>query len=226
MEITRQEKNFDYRDTYVLRFIIGAAAFVLFLIVLNFYLSGRSLAYDERICAWARSIRTPALNSFMISVTQLGAWYTIVGITVVITIMDLTKWHQPEYPLAVAGCLSILGLYQLIKIIVARPRQDAAFWLVIEHGYSFPSGHTMNSTFCYGMMLYLLLRNCPNDWIRRIFTVVICLIIPLIAFSRVYCGVHYPTDVMAGSLLSFSLLMFTTVFIDEVQRRNAARHDR
>ena len=74
----------------------------------------------------------------------------------------------------------------------------------------------MNGMFCYGMMIYLLWRNCENKLIRNLVTVFLCILIPLIALSRVYCGVHHPTDVIAGLSAGLAMLMVSTVILDEI----------
>ena len=206
----------DHRDTYVVRLIIGAAALCVFFLIHYLVTSEISLKFDLAVGEAIRSLRTPALNAVMIPITHLANWKTLVGIGVILLIIDAVKWKKNDYPIAVASCLITLLLYKILKVLVERPRPSEIFWLVVEHGYSFPSGHSMNGMFCYGMMLYVLWRNYKDERIRNIFTVFLCVLIPLIGFSRVYCGVHHPTDVLAGLSMGLAMLMFSTVVIDEI----------
>ena len=135
------------------------------------------------------------------------------------------KWKKIIYPLATAACIINLLIYKLFKALVQRPRPDRSFWLVLENGFSFPSGHSMNGMFCYGMMMYLAYRNIENARLRTGILILIGLLIPLIAFSRVYLGVHYPTDVIGGALRGFSLLMIATILLDEFLYRYYQKRD-
>ena len=77
----------------------------------------------------------------------------------------------------------------------------------------------MNSVFCYGMMLYLILRNSDNENLKKASCVFFPALALLIGASRIYCGVHYFSDVLGASLIGLSLLMLATVIIDEILRR-------
>lgn len=225
---TLQKTCCDHRDTYVIRLVIGAVALLVFFLMHYFYTSEISEDFDLAVSETLRSIRSPELSAILIPITHMANWRILVGIGAVLLIIDAVKWHKADYPLAVLSCLITLVLYKTLKVLAGRPRPDEIFWLVAEHGYSFPSGHSMNGMFCYGMMIYVLWRNCPNRHIRNIVTAVLCALIPLIAFSRVYCGVHYPTDVIGGMSMGLAMLMASTVIIDEIllrydQKKNSSQ---
>ena len=135
---------------------------------------------DESIGAFVRGLRSEALNPVVIFITNMGRWTTIVGIGVCIIIADLIWMKKPDYPIAIGACLVNLGIYSILKPAIHRPRPLEKFWLIIEHGHSFPSGHTMNSVFCYGMMLYLILRNSDNENLKK----VSCVFFPALALLR------------------------------------------
>ena len=217
-------QQYDHRDTYVFRLVIGAAAFCAFLFLHYLYVSGASQSFDLALGASVRALRTPVSSAILIPITHMANKYTLIGIGIVLLIIDAVKWRKPDYPLAVLACLITLAVYKLLKVLVQRPRPDQILWLVMEQGYSFPSGHSMNGMFCYGMMIYLLWRNCPDKRVRNILTAAICVLIPLIGYSRIYCGVHYPSDVLAGLSLGLAMLMASTVILDEVlMRMNKAK---
>ena len=214
-----QKTCYDHRDTYTVRLLIGAATLLVFFLMHYLYTSEISEDFDLAVSETIRSIRSPGLSAILIPITHMANWKILVSIGAVLLIINAVKWHKPDYPLAVLSCFVTLCLYKILKVLAARPRPDEIFWLVMEHGYSFPSGHSMNGMFCYGMMLYLLWRNCTDRRIRNILTAVICALIPLIGFSRIYCGVHYPTDVIAGLSMGLAMLMASTVVLDEILLR-------
>lgn len=214
-----QVRQYDHRDTYAIRLIIGALVFCAFFLLHYLYTSGISTEFDLAVSEAFRNLRTPALSAVLIPITHMANWKTLVGIGLVLLIIDAVKWKKNDYPIAVLACLITLLIYKILKTLVQRPRPDEIFWLVVEHGYSFPSGHSMNGMFCYGMMIYILWRNCTDRRLRNTIAAVLIILIPLIALSRVYCGVHYPTDVLAGLSCGLGLLMISTVIIDEILLR-------
>lgn len=102
-------------------------------------------------------------------------------------------------------------LNQILKHIVQRPR-PTEFRIIDETGYSFPSGHSMVSAAFYGFLIYLIYKNVKNKYLKCVLITILSLLIVLIGTSRIYLGVHYTSDVLAGFLISISyLIIFTTV---------------
>ena len=99
------------------------------------------------------------------------------------------------------------AVYQGMKYIFQRPRPDIALRLIEESEYSFPSGHSMNCLVSYGILAYLLLRYCENRKLAKLLSIGLGLIIILIGLSRVYVGVHFPTDVIGGWSLGIAVLV-------------------
>lgn len=99
---------------------------------------------------------------------------------------------------AVHRCSGYLGLNSLIKGLIERER-PAGPWLIEETGFSFPSGHAMVSIIFYGLIGYLVWVNVRSGrkaaWLVPVLTVALIMCIGL---SRIYLGVHYPSDVLAG----------------------------
>ena len=94
----------------------------------------------------------------------------------------------------------------MIKYLIRRPR-PSHLRLISQGGYSFPSGHSMISICVYGMLIYLILKNVENKKVKVLATITLILLITSIGLSRIYVGVHYPSDVLAGYLLASSLLI-------------------
>ena len=112
----------------------------------------------------------------------------------------------------ICNLIIISGLNWTIKHIVQRPRPEESLRLVEEDGYSFPSGHAMITTAFYGLLIYYLWNHTDNKVLRNCICIGLTLLIVLIDFSRVYLGVHYLSDVLAGSLLSISYLIIAVEF--------------
>lgn len=111
--------------------------------------------------------------------------------------------------LAISGALN-----QLLKNIVQRPR-PTEYRLIDESGYSFPSGHSMVSAAFYGLFIYLIFKNIKNRYVKCISITILSILILLIGMSRIYLGVHYTSDVLAGFLISISYLIIYTSIIND-----------
>ena len=94
-----------------------------------------------------------------------------------------------------------------MKIIFKRPRPSVEH-LVEVSNYSFPSGHAMAITCLYALIICYIYRSKPNY--RNVLIILCVLVIILVNLSRVYLGVHYFSDVFAGSMLSLSLVLYVS----------------
>ena len=108
-------------------------------------------------------------------------------------------------------------LNQILKFIIQRPR-PTEFRIIDEKGYSFPSGHSMVSAAFYGFLIYLIYKNIKNKYLKwGLITLLSCTVL-LIGTSRIYLGVHYTSDVIAGFLISISYLIIFTHFSKEFMK--------
>lgn len=106
--------------------------------------------------------------------------------------------------------LSVFTLNYILKLIFSRER-PIDINIITETGYSFPSGHAMISLSIYGFLAYLLWK---SDYkYKKIGVALLILLIILIGISRIYLGVHYTSDVIAGFIISLSYLLFFIDFI-------------
>ena len=101
-----------------------------------------------------------------------------------------------------------------IKNIVRRTRPEG-FRIIEESGYSFPSGHSMVSMAFYGLLIYLIYKKVDNKYLKNCLIFLLSIIILLIGLSRIYLGVHYTSDVLAGFLLGISYLIVFVSVINE-----------
>ena len=108
----------------------------------------------------------------------------------------------------------ITVLNQLLKRIVQRPR-PTEFRIVEESGYSFPSGHSMVSMAFYGYSIYLIYKYVKNKYLKWISIILLSILICFIGISRIYLGVHYTSDVLAGFMISISYLI---IYISAVNK--------
>ena len=94
----------------------------------------------------------------------------------------------------------------IFKWIIQRDRPLEDF-LIIESGYSFPSGHSMVSMAYYGLIIYFIYKKVEDKRVRNVLMILIGLLILAIGFSRIYLGVHFASDVIGGFLISIIYLV-------------------
>lgn len=112
--------------------------------------------------------------------------------------------------------ISVL-LNQALKFIIQRPR-PTEFRIINESGYSFPSGHSMISAAFYGFLIYLIYKNVKNKYLKWSLITLLSLVILTIGISRIYLGVHYTSDVIAGFLISISYLIIFIHFAKDFMK--------
>lgn len=131
-------------------------------------------------------------------VTALGG-HTVIALLTLGAVGFLALRRQPRVAaLLLAAVGSGMAASQLIKSVVARPRPDLVPHLATAYDASFPSGHAMLAATAYLTLGALLARAEADRATRRYLVAVALVLVVLIGVSRVYLGVHWPTDVLAG----------------------------
>ena len=136
-------------------------------------------------------------------ITLLGGTIFIISSAVLLFIIIKNK----KIGFLILANLAIVAtLNQLLKHILKRPR-PTGYRLIEVSGYSFPSGHSMVSMAHYGFLIYLIYKYVKNKYIKWISICILSIFICLIGISRIYLGVHYTSDVLAGFLISITYLI-------------------
>lgn len=145
-------------------------------------------------------------------ITNLGGAIFLIILTTFLAIVIKNK----KISIAIIINLIVVTLFnQLIKIILQRPR-PIEYRLIEESGYSFPSGHSMISMAFYGFLIYLIYKNVQNKYIKWTSIILLSTLIILIGTSRIYLGVHYTSDVLAGFLIAIAYLVVYTSIIKKM----------
>ncbi len=184
---------------------IGAAVFVLILVAVD---SGTGLAsFDPGLTHQIVAARTPALNTVAETVTFFGSEIWLAAVTLASAGILLIRAERFRAGLIVASMAASASTTVLIKLIVDRPRPGALVEIgVPEASYSFPSGHTLNSTVCYGIIALVTLPLVRSVAARLAIGLTVGVLVFAIGTSRLYLGYHWATDVLAGWTLGLSIL--------------------
>jgi membrane-associated phospholipid phosphatase len=180
--------------------------------------SPRLQQFDTSIHAWAISRRSPAATSFFALMSNIGGpvGLGVLVAAVAIALLVQRRFGWVLYLGATVGGASLLNLE--LKRYFARARPDLAEMLRQAQGYSFPSGHAMGSTVVFGALSYLAFRTTER-WSAKaaVLALGITLIIA-VSLSRVYLGVHWISDVVAGISAGTLWVVITTMAYETGRR--------
>lgn len=157
-------------------------------------------------------LRRESVTTIMKVITNFGSAYFLITAT----ILSIIFLKDKKISILIAGNLIIsTALNILLKNIVQRPRPEG-YRLIEESGYSFPSGHSMVSVAFYGFIVYLIWKKVENKKLKYFLCAVLSILAVAIGFSRIYLGVHYASDVLAGGVLSIAYLVAYTHFVKKL----------
>ncbi|GAA6623751.1 phosphatase PAP2 family protein [Scytonema sp. NUACC26] len=154
------------------------------------------LGLDESILLAIQRLHTPLLDRIAIGITSLGGSMGLPLICLAFATSPVYYNRRSEVTTFGVATLGAIALNSLLKERFGRARPALWDWIVNVGHYSFPSGHAMMSMVVYGFIGYTLAKEFPHQR-KQIFALTI-LLIGAIGFSRLYLGVHWPTDVAAG----------------------------
>lgn len=194
-----------YEPLLLVMFAALSGGILLFVYLTGEVLEGSTKGFDEAILL---ALRQPSDLSIPIGpgwlthavkdITSLGGTTVLTIMTVLVTIYLLLDRRRAIAIFLLASVLGGWALSAALKLSVARPRPDIVPHLVEVNDLSFPSGHAMVSAVTY-LTLAALISGTRRDRSTRIFIVGAGILLTLmIGMSRVYLGVHYPTDVLGG----------------------------
>jgi undecaprenyl-diphosphatase len=183
---------------------------MLIFISLSFYSSSFITTFDSSLREQVLALRTEWLNEMVLAITHLGDAKVLAGLCLIGAIVLIIMKQIRNSLLLIGSILVSYGLNLLVKSMFQRERpQD--YSLLEEDGYSFPSGNAMVGTSFYLFAAVLLYQRYQKSWI-----LVTGAMLPfLLGLSRVYVGVHYPSDILAGFALGIVLVIILTKLTDK-----------
>lgn len=189
--------------------IILVSTFLLADLTKNTLFDNDVLRFDTEISQYIYSFRTSELTQFMIFISWLGADF-ILAVSTVILIFFTWKKHKSESLIFFVMLLFGALLNLLLKEVFRRPRPTFDSLLNLS-SYSFPSGHAMNSFVFYATVSYFFYHFTKNIMLSLLVVTISVILVLLIGISRIYLGVHYPSDVIAGYLAGLFWFMLVLV---------------
>lgn len=172
---------------------------------------------DQRILVFISQYRLASLNVWAVDMTALGSPIVLtVAVLLGLVVLALKGDRRGFGFLAVGAAGAGIGT-AVLKNIFSRPRPTIVPRLVEVSGFSYPSGHSFASASIYLLLMFLAWRHFPSVQARAILSGCAILVVAGIAFSRLYLGVHYPSDVLSGVLLGGAWACFLVAAFTQKQ---------
>ena len=196
-----------FRESVVVRIVAGFGIAALILWAIGWLVTGpykgTVAGFDSNIRYFMRQIQSPMWTALLLTVTKLGSTLVlaIIGSVAGIAFLAL-RWFRPLM-LFVLTMVGQAALHHGFKWLIERPRPPALMSYKDLESFSFPSGHAVSALCMYGAIAWIVATRTENTAAKFGIAASAIVLIFLIGMSRVYIGVHYPTDVLAGLLAAF-----------------------
>lgn len=198
--------------------LFGASStlFVILALLVSFNVT---TSFDQFVLLEINRQATATLDQLFIAVTQLGGVIFITLASLLLLMISLVRKKYDQSMLVVIGMGGMIILNLVLKALFERTRPDLWEWIVTETSYSFPSGHataSMALAFCFVVITW------RTKW--RVAAVSFAgLYVLCVGFSRMYLGVHFPTDILGGWLLGLAWLSLVSIVIYSFRRKALVR---
>lgn len=192
-----------------IKWVIMIIFLILFSIFAYKIVMDKSIYIDKSVYDFiCDNFMSERMTNIVKILTSLGSALVVIILTIVLFIAIKNKRIAVSI---VINLIVITILNNLLKIIFLRPRPNVNN-LILESGYSFPSGHSSIGMAFYGYLIYLIYKYVNNKKIKISLIIFLSLVIVAIGLSRIYLGVHYASDVLGGFLLAIVyLIIFITI---------------
>ncbi len=216
--------------TFLVSWIAVAAAILSFLMLAGEVSEGESTAFDSWFMEGLRlagqphvAIGPPWLVEIMRDVTALGSVTVLLIVTAIFSVGLLLHGRKAQGGILVAAVILAFLSSNLFKLLYARVRPDFAVLGVLPVSHSFPSGHSTTATATY-FVFATIVASLEVGREAKVFAFAVAAFLSVaVGFSRVYLGVHWPSDVIAGWLLGAGWAVLTSVALTALNARMRTR---
>lgn len=194
--------------------ILFTICLILFAVVVKLLLGNKVHGFDTAVYNFIIKYKSDFMTKVMILISFLCSFWFLLLVSIIF--MLACKKKKMVYYIVLNLLLCFL-LNQTMKFTFLRDR-PLDINLIIENGYSFPSGHSMLSLAFYGLFIYLIWHLRKSKFERLVLIIPLMILVLLIGISRIYLGVHYASDVLAGYALSMAyLIIFIKLFYKKMK---------
>lgn len=205
-------KNNRFKYALILSICLAVFCAAMFLFLAIKYSVSGAFKIDANLINFSSKMQSKGLTNFFKILTHFGSMITVAILAVVMAIVCKPIWVKI---FAVVNVGAVAVFCWVVKHIIKRPR-PIGIALIEETGFSFPSAHTMGSVVFYGFLIFLIWKYLKNKPIKISLTIFLSAFALLIGYTRIYLGVHYASDVLAGifaglAYLSVAIILFVVL---------------
>ncbi len=204
----------------VVSLVAAVLCIALFSWLAEVVFAGAARQFDEKVRGFVHGFASPLMTHAMVDISLLGSTVLVIVFVIALGAFAWLRWRRAALWLL----LSFVGALVLdvtLKYSFHRAR-PVPFFGVAPRSYSFPSGHAFMSFCLYGVLAGLITARLRSVPVRVLIWVAAAVLVFAIGLSRIYLGVHYPTDVIAG-YLGAAVWVSTLVIADRMRRRHRPR---
>jgi membrane-associated phospholipid phosphatase len=215
---------------FALQMAVGVVVFTvgawLFRGIAEDVMTGQPLvALDLRAERWFHSHQTPWLDRTLSRVSQVHEWRGISGATLLLLLYLLWRRNWRWLTTVICAVPGGMLLDTILKLAFHRARPTLSDLTAVLHTYSFPSGHVMAATLFYGVAAAYLATRLYSWRLEFLAPLVACCLVAIVAFSRIYLGVHFLSDVLAAVAAGVAWLAFCLMAVDTLWYRLGRHHN-
>ena len=223
---TKKKRLLEFVSLSLLLGLTSAVGTIIFFGWLsNEVLAGETLHFDDVTRAAVHQFASPAMTTAMRGLSFLGSMLFLTSATAVIIIWFASRKWRREAILFAITMAGASALNMSLKLAFKRTRPIPFFDLFPPESYSFPSGHALTSCCFFGAFAAILTARIKSRRARLIVWIVATTMFLLIGLSRIYLGVHYTTDVIAGFAAALIWILVVRFVEMELRRRRRRREE-
>lgn len=183
--------------------LLAIAALIFFGWLADEMLEGDTRRFDETVRNFVHEFAAPFLTTVMETASFLGSTLFLILFGVAVVVALYLRNHRRGAILFTITTVGASVLIIVLKLSFRRARPEPFFGAVPPDSYSFPSGHSLGAFCFYGALAVILTDRLKNVWLKTLIWILSLAMILLIGISRIYLGVHHPSDVVAGYAVAF-----------------------
>lgn len=203
---------------------VSAASLFLLLWVTSEVFEGEVTAFDASVRQFVHGLSNPLLTASTRAISLVGSPLFLVPFGIIAAFAFAFRRHRRGLVLFVIAMAGEIILDLTMKAGFMRPRPEPFFDYPVPGSFSYPSGHALGSLCFFGTLAWLTTTRMRSRWSKALVWSGAVLIVSLIGFSRIYLGVHYPSDVIAGYLTGLTWVVAVGLGDLALRRRTQTKH--
>ncbi len=212
----KRERRLPEAARIVIPFVLAFAAVIAFVRIAREMSEGETSSFDEAVALAIHRLDSAPMDIAMRAFTFMGSAFAVISLAAVVVVWAIRRKDYRAAVVLVVVLITNEMLNVVLKRMFGRARPTLFQEIDTLHSYSFPSGHSMAAVAAYGMMGIVVSRLAPVS--KRRLAISLSALIFLIGLSRIFLGVHWPTDVLAGFAAGGFLLLAGAVTLEGLPR--------